>query len=37
MKNVTVEIIKKYKYKIEFFVSRDIPKWESGQQRSHHT
>jgi hypothetical protein len=27
--DVTIEIIKKYKHKIEFFVSRDIQKWKS--------
>lgn len=26
--NVQVEILKKYDYKVEFFVSRDIPKWD---------
>gem|GEM_PF-3702233 len=30
--NVAVEITKKYKHKIEFFVSRNIPKWEEGPQ-----
>jgi hypothetical protein len=27
--DLQVEILKKYEYKIEFFVSRDILKWES--------
>ena len=32
--NVAVEITKKYKHKIEFFVSRDIPAACHGRQRS---
>lgn len=29
--DLQVEIVKRHKHKIEFFVSRDIPKWESGK------
>jgi len=32
--NMQVKILKKYDYKIEFFVSRDIPIGECGCQRS---
>jgi len=27
--NMQVEILKKFEYKVEFFVSRDIPKWNA--------
>jgi hypothetical protein len=32
--NMQVEILKKYEYKVEFFVSRDIPISEGGCQQS---
>jgi hypothetical protein len=28
--NMQVKILKKYDYKVEFFVSRDIPKWNNA-------
>jgi len=32
--DINVEILKKHEYKVEFFVSRDVPKWGSYPQQS---